>query len=91
LINWYARFDGRKKRVDDIASPELRAMMEPLQAFLAERLAPIGGGSSSNALDVVFSWDETGTLSFSLSGDQIDIAEAIALIGERAEFRGLHS
>jgi hypothetical protein len=91
LINWYARFDGRKKRVDDIASPELRAMMEPLQAFLAERLAAIGDESSTNALNVVFSWDAAGTLSFSLSGDQTDIAEAIALIGERAEFRGFHS
>jgi hypothetical protein len=89
LINWYAKFEGRRKRVEDIASPELRAMMEPLQAFLAERLSPIGEERSKNALDVVFSWDEAGTLSFSLSGDQTDIEEAIALIGERAEFRGL--
>jgi hypothetical protein len=66
-------------------------MMEPLQVFLAERLAPIGDGSSANAVDVVFSWDEAGTLSFSLGGDQIDVVEAIGLIGERAEFRGLDS
>ena len=91
MINWYARFDGRKKRLEDIASPELRAMMEPLQTFLAERMAAIGDESSSSAVDVVFSWDSAGKLSFSLSGDQTDIAEAIALIGERAEFRSLHS
>jgi hypothetical protein len=91
LINWYARFEGRKKRVEDIASPELRAMMEPLQAFLAAQLAPIGDGRSGSALDVIFCWDQAGSLSFSLSGDQVDIAEAIALIGERAEFRVLDS
>ena len=89
MISWYAKFEGRRKRVQDIASPELRAMMEPLQAFLTERLAPLSDGSSTHALEVVFSWDEAGTLSFSLIGHQVDIAEAIALIGERAEFRHL--
>ena len=65
--------------------------MEPLQAFFAERLAAIGGASLSHTLDVVFSCDEAGKLSFSLTGDQVDIAEAVALIGERAEFRALNS
>ena len=91
MINWDARFGGRKRRVEDIASPELRAMMEPLQRFLAERLATIGEGSSQKALDVVFNWDEAGALSFSLSGNQADIAEAVAIIGDRAEFRSLQS
>jgi hypothetical protein len=91
LIKWYAKFQGRKKPFEAIASPELRAMMEPLQAFLAKRLEPLSDGDPENELDVVFSWDSDGLLGFSIAGGQAEIANAISLIGERAEFRGLDS
>lgn len=87
MINWYVKFEGQRKRFDDIVSPDLRAMMEPLQAFLAGRLAPL----ADDNIDVVFKWAIDGSLGFTLASTQLNIAEAISLIGERAEFHGLDS
>lgn len=82
LITWFAEFGGRTKPLAELGSPELLAMMEPLQSFLAERLALLNGD-----VEVIFSWSSTGLLGFSMKGDADDIENAKRLIGNRAEFQ----
>lgn len=90
MILWFAEFSGRTKPLAGLASPELLAMMEPLQGVLAERLSPLIGGGHGD-IEVVFSWSPTGLLGFSMKGDPDDVAEARALIGDRTEFQPLQS
>lgn len=90
MILWFAEYSGRTKPLAELASPELLAMMEPLQVFLAERLSPLIGGDHGD-IEVVFSWSPTGLLGFSMKGDPDDVAEARALVGDRAEFQPLQS
>lgn len=91
MIDWYAKFEGRKKRVEDIASPELRAIIEPLHTFLAERFALFAEDRPESRLEVVFSWNSDGILSFVLTGESRFVAAAVSLVGEREEFRYLDS
>lgn len=86
MIAWSAEFGGRTKPLAELGSPELLAMLEPLQSFLAERLAPLSGD-----IEVTFSWGSTGVLGFSMKGNADDIEDAKQPIGERAEFQPLHS
>lgn len=90
LIAWFAEFDGRTKPLAELGSPELLAMMEPLQSFLVERLRPLSGDEGSR-IEVIFSWSSTGLLGFSMKGDPDDIEAAKLLIGDRTEFQPYNS
>lgn len=91
MILWFAEFGGRIKPLADLDSLELLVMMEPLQGFLAERLSPMTDNENHSDIEVIFSWSSSGLLGFSMKGDPDDIAEAKALIGDRAEFLPLQS
>ena len=91
MIHWFAEFSGRAKPLGELNSPELVAMTEPLQAFLAERLSSFADSDEHGDIEVTFSWTPTGLLGFSMKGDPVDIADAKVLIGERAEFQHLQS
>ncbi len=86
MIAWSAEFGGRIKPIAELGSPELLAMMEPLQSFLSERLMPLLGD-----IEVIFSWSSTGLLGFSMKDNADDIEDAKRLNGERAEFQPLQS
>jgi hypothetical protein len=86
LIAWSAEFGGRTKPLTELGSPELLAMMEPLQSFLAERLSQLGGD-----IEVIFSWSSTGLLGFSMKGHPDDIEDAKRLIGQHAIIQPFHS
>lgn len=86
MIAWFAEFGGLTKPLAELASPELLAMMEPLQSFLSKRLDKLDGD-----IEVIFTWSSAGLLAFSMKGHPDDIEEAMVLIGDRAEFQPFHS
>jgi len=86
LIAWSAEFGGRIKPLAELGSPELLAMMEPLQSFLSKCLNELDGD-----IKVIFTWSSVGLLAFSIKGHPDDIEEAKALIGDGAEFQPFHS
>lgn len=84
MISWYAEYRGKVKPIAELASPELLAMMEPVQSFLTAKLASMA--ETDDKLDVVLEWSTKGIVGMSLSGSEEAVAKATSLLGDRASF-----
>ena len=82
---WLLEFQGHTKPLDELESPELRAMLEPVYEHLSRALSEIPDTDDLRGLEIVFYFATDGILKFRLQGPPLAVDSARDQLGGRAE------
>lgn len=84
-VEWLVEFEGSRRQLADIVSPEFQAAVAPVKSHIEAALAGDIDDPDVSALRVVFSVDPSSGLNFTLEGAPLAVNTAVDRLGSQAE------